>query len=195
MKKQWFIIIGLLIFLAGCSNASKIPFSIGPIRIISDDVASMHNQEIDITKSYENRGRIVNVYFPIEREMEIKDMTANMQCSITGYQLFDSLYEAGSRYSFESFKYHKVDLYMEGTADFSGKGTVLNKGSEKGTKIILLKEDGLAHFNLDINFKGEQSAKITCLIDIISEEPPYVASKTVTFNYPGIPGFSVLEDN
>lgn len=188
-----FILFVSLLILNGCS--SKEPFSLGEIHILDDDIAEFNeNQEINILKEFENKGRFVNLDIPIQRKIEIKNIKANMQCSIEGAQLFDSLGEEGNNYVFKSYYYRDLNFYVEGHAGFFGRGTVLNKGSTKGTEILLLKKKGLAYFSLDLNFKGEESKKVICLIDIISKDPPHVASKTIIFNYPGIKGFSVLNN-
>lgn len=186
------ILIIALFVLVGCSP--KNPFSLGDITLISTDVSRFNEkEEIVVTKDFENRGRYINLYIPLIRNADTKNIRANMRCDVPGYELFSSLDERGNRHYFKSYLYRDLDFQMEGTGSFSGGGTVLNAGSSEGTEILLLKKGGGAYFNLDIDFRGESPQKVNCVVDIISRDPPYVATKEVIFHYPGIKGFSVLD--
>jgi len=200
-KKTVFWIIGIIVvavaayFLVSYIQFRSQPFSISNMRILSGDVAQFNaNGEIDVILDYETRGRVINLDFPLERRGSVKNVRANLECVIPGAVLFDSLTEEENEYVFESFPYVGLDFSLGGFGSFRGRGTVLNKGSTKGTEILLLKKNGLAKFSMDLDFDGQEAIKVDCRLDIISRIPAYVTSKNFVLNYPGIEGDSVLDD-
>lgn len=196
MKQKSIFLASLLIAvftLSGCSPED--PFSLGEVRLMElpdIKIAEINEKgEINVLNNYETRGRYLNFDIPIERKTKVENIIANMKCEVESGRIVNSLKEDGNRYSFESVINRDRDFLMKGSAYFFGKGTVLNKGSNDGTEILVLKKEGLAGLSMGFSFKGEDPQKVRCNIELISRKPAYITSKTLIFNYQGIEGYSV----
>ncbi|MEK6848277.1 MAG: hypothetical protein AABX65_01455 [Nanoarchaeota archaeon] len=217
-KKNILIILGVLIIanilfftlLKKPIQQLGQPFQIEDINTISPDIVKISsNNEAEIVMSSEDKGRFVGINIPIIPNKEVKNIRANMQCSIPGAVLFEKVKEDSetNKYNFTSFPYIESDFDLYGYLSFvstgpDGRGAMLNSGtiSENellpGTEILTLYKDKEgATLEIDFHFRGEQPEKVTCIITLTSKEPQYATTKKFSLNYPGIKGFKVNREN